>query len=803
MELASNRNPPEMFPLTWLPVVVWKHRCIRATKTDNKGPTMSMRTIGRPSGRATFITAGLALVLAACSGGQSASEASSLQLVSTSGMLAEGMRGEALPPTNRGFVIRNRSDETLDWEVEVDSDWLRVPGENGSLAAGSELFIPVQLIEDAVFDLEPMLHRGSVTLQENEGTGAGLTVPFDLLVLPRPASFAVLDAPQFSPVGTEDGEFFPKETTWRFENDGDMTLAWGFESDADWLDVAGGRNGLLDPTDKLDLVLRVDEFIASRMGVGEHEAQVRLIDLASGEVAVEQTFNLAVSTGLTLQDGWSALRGSVGSRIVFVSASLGDDANDGLSLQTPKRTIAAGKALMRHGEPDYLLLRRGDVFNEGLGQWKTAGRSLTDRQVVSSYGPPTVRPILRTGSSGGLVTHGGGGSPPSIDNVAFMGLHFLADTHDGTGQPVGIALHQPSTNILIEDCYVERYNTGIVIQGIGGRHSNVALRRSIVADSFGVNDGNPQGLYCVNTDGFLIEECIFDTNGWQPDVPGATADIFSHNIYIDTDTSDVIVRGNIIANGASHGAQMRSGGVAHNNLFVRNSIALMMAGGSGPELNTAHAILNVIVDGKDIDAANPRGWGIDFNDIVGGEMRRNLIANNPNGHLPIPILLDGGGFGSGVHNVSIVNNIIWNWGGSVWFTGEAAELTGIEFFCNDIQNGMDNSFLVDHFTTSNVLSVTSSDNRFYSDVANSADWMHQAGINQSVPEWKHDVGDDSSTMARTDYADPDRFLADYSASLGHAATHEAFMAELRKQSRFNWRRRYTAHAVNHWFRQGF
>jgi len=364
-------------------------------------------------------------------------------------------------------------------------------------------------------------------------------------------------------------------------------------------------------------------------------------------------------------------------------------------------------------------------------------------------------------------------------------------------------LHQPSSNVLIEDCKIERYNTGLVIQAIGGRHTNVRLRRSVVIDSFAVNDGNPQGLYCVNTDGFLIEGSLFDTNGWQPSIPGATADIFSHNIYIDTDNSDVTVRGNIIANGASHGVQMRSGGVCHNNLFARNSIALMMAGGSGPQLNTAHATLNVITDGKDIDVANPRGWGIDFNDIVGGEMRRNLIANNTDGHLPIPILLDGGGFGGGVHNVTVLNNIIWNWGGSMWFTGESNELTNIDFSSNEIQNGIDGSFLVDHFTLSNHASVTSSGNKFFSDVADPDGWMHQAGLLQSVPEWKQDVGDDSSSMGRSDFFDPNRLVADYSASIGGVASHDGFMSEARKQSRVYWRRRYTAHAVNHYLRSGF
>ncbi len=73
--------------------------------------------------------------------------------------------------------------------------------------------------------------------------------------------------------------------------------------------------------------------------------------------------------------GWSAFAPSTDTRIVFVSSSQGDDALTGLSADAPKRTLAAGKAQLRHGFPDWLLLRRGDTWHESLGQWKLSGRS--------------------------------------------------------------------------------------------------------------------------------------------------------------------------------------------------------------------------------------------------------------------------------------------------------------------------------------------------------------------------------------------------------------------------------------------
>ncbi|MFN0244454.1 MAG: hypothetical protein ACKVWV_16320, partial [Planctomycetota bacterium] len=96
--------------------------------------------------------------------------------------------------------------------------------------------------------------------------------------------------------------------------------------------------------------------------------------------------------------GWTSIDASADTRRVYVSASAGDDDASGLSPSAPKRTIAAGKALLRHGFPDWLLLRRGDTWHESLGQWKKSGRSAEEPMLVMSYGDAPARPLLMTGS---------------------------------------------------------------------------------------------------------------------------------------------------------------------------------------------------------------------------------------------------------------------------------------------------------------------------------------------------------------------------------------------------------------------
>lgn len=53
------------------------------------------------------------------------------------------------------------------------------------------------------------------------------------------------------------------------------------------------------------------------------------------------------------------------------------------------------------------------------------------------------------------------------------------------------------------------------------------------------------------------------------------------------------------------------------------------------------------------------------------------------------------------------------------------------------------------------------------------------------------------------FLDPSRSVVTYNALLGNGATFEAFAAELRQQSRDNWRPEYSAEAINAYIRQGF
>jgi hypothetical protein len=510
--------------------------------------------------------------------------------------------------------------------------------------------------------------------------------------------------------------------------------------------------------------------------------------------------------------GWTEFEPSADTLQIFVSSASGSDQADGLSPATAKKTIAAGKALVRHGYPDWLRLKRGDVWPEALGQWKTSGRSADEPMVVTTYGTARARPLLHTGSGDGLWITGGGGAPPVIKHVAFVGLHFQADTFTGSGDCVGARLLLPSIDILIEDCLVEGYATNLVFQGFGGRHADFRLRRSVIVDAFAIHGSgvHPQGLYAYAVDGLLIEENVFDHNGWSETVPGAGADIFSHNLYIDNDNTGVVVRRNIIANASSHGLQLRPGGQATDNLFVRNSIALSVGGGNNPEPGgvLAEVRKNVILDAKDISAGQPRGWGMWFGNIAAAEVAQNVIANNALGTQPLGIALDGAYVGdvgpsAGVHNVVLAANIVFDWGWSLVVVGDGQQVTRVTMLANDLQDATHPAPLIFHDQPATLGAFSSAANRFFAVLLPDPEWTQIGPVAVPINQWTNLIGDSTSVSAQAAYADPHRSIASYQASLGKLPSLSAFLAEARKQGAASWRPEYTAANVNQYIRAGF
>lgn len=443
--------------------------------------------------------------------------------------------------------------------------------------------------------------------------------------------------------------------------------------------------------------------------------------------------------------GWTDITASADSRIVYVS-STGSDANSGLSSALPKATIAAGYALLRTGYPDQLLLKKGDSWSESLS-WGKSGRSAQEPILLGAYGTgarPSIRP---TSGNHGNLTY----SSTAINYVAFIGVEFYARTrdpgvggYDGSTATIGILYTTPGNGFLLEDCAIKFFGTNLSFGGRGpGAQglTNVVIRRNVIVDAYSLS-GHSQGILAGETDGITIIENILDHNGWN-DTAGAVKTIFNQTIYLHESnlSENILIRGNIITRGSSHGVQFRRGGTARENLVVDCAIGIQPGGGDTPIAGgvVGDVIDNVILESGDIGAA-PRGTGI----ILKSNVRDTVVSGNLISDDQSAALYGNGiQVESGVVRTALNDNIIWDWANPT-----------------DIQAGA---------------SITTSGNYYGS----------RGGANTPG------------------YSAPTRNLAGYSLSLSLAETNAAFLTAARGQSRDAWDADLTAAAANEWIRDGF
>ena len=493
-----------------------------------------------------------------------------------------------------------------------------------------------------------------------------------------------------------------------------------------------------------------------------------------------------------------------GTCVVYVSSSQGNDATcapvtAASTSFTPCKTLDQGVSLLRSGYPDWLLLKKGDTFmpdsnGNSFGVFSKSGESASEPMVISSYDPsqpgvvdPYVagaRPLIESSSNGGTVgaafvtLNGAGG-----DYIAMVGLEFYNYTADPSNPNYnssswsdvsGVYLLNEMNWWLMEDCKFSFYGDDIAINiafapGVEylANPSSVApvenptatftLRRSIIADAYSNNAGIfSEGFYEDGMPNLVFQDNTFDHDGWNATVPGATATIFTRNIYIQanepsisgTSNPTLLYTDNISTQSGSEGAHFRYGGVITDNLWAYDAEGFDVGCTTSQEtycipIYSATVTNNVIQDSTDInnDAVNyPRGYGFIFynSDGTGVQFTNNVISQYASG-APWGAAIDMDGETSGV---VATNNVIYDWANAYSDQGT-----------NDI-------------TSPNAVDLT--------------------GTNSEG------------------YPDPNRTIATYdSAVLGGPGTFADFIAKADDQSKSIWNPALTADAVNNYIRAGF
>lgn len=454
-------------------------------------------------------------------------------------------------------------------------------------------------------------------------------------------------------------------------------------------------------------------------------------------------------------NGFTVLNITVGvSRTIYVSSSTGSDANDGLSVGSPKATIAAGYALLRDGFPDWILLKRGDTFALTADQRTSkVGLSESEKQVWTAYGEGE-RPIITR-----RLWYGEG--VKSCDHLAITDIHFYEPRNDpdspaylgGAITRFGLQiLASSSDDLLIENCKFSYCSSQLQIQGTAGsRMNNVTVRRNIFYR------GTEFGALINQTDNLLCEENIFDQNGWL------RRTVQLHNLYLK-ETAYANVRNNMFSRGGAMGLKFSSDYVdgavdfnIENNCFWRCWVGLGHS--AGPQYNAlvdfSHkrgVVYNNTFEkvGKTIpyNSTNTQAIGMNIGNCFDCRFEANIFAHNDE------ILSGGAIFNfslSGTErneNITAIDNVVWNW--------------------LSTRYNQDGVYMQDPGGVINFVQIN------------------------NLPE------------VDVNYSDPSRSLLTYAQSIGLASSdEEAFMSNACAMDRTTWDDRYSANAVNSYIRIGF
>ena len=479
---------------------------------------------------------------------------------------------------------------------------------------------------------------------------------------------------------------------------------------------------------------------------------------------------------MELDDGWTVFEASDDTRIVYVSQSLGDDAWDGSAPQPgvagvgPVRSLAAGMSMIRSTSADWLLLRRGDVWEEGFGTWTASGRSPDELTVIASYGDSTLAPVIH----GDLFLAGEEGTTGGPDNVAITHLRF---------ETAGVS-SLSGNNILVEGCHFARGPGGVVVEGADFKQ-DWSIRRNTLDQT------SSNAIYINGVTGVLLEGNVI----YRP-----AQDEANHAMYITRrGNSGVEVRDNLIFMGKSTGnaIMMRPGGIAAGNVVVDFgwsgvSVGACDDGDGGPCFDPVDAVVtgNVFLEGH-----ASIGTAIALSDgfvLPGAVITDNIVAASSGEAFNALSMV------SGVDGLILEDNIFYN-ATSVGVFGANRDM---QWRNNVWKNNQHDLPLVSIFNAQSAEGLVAEGNTFFASARAPDRWFALPTGDGGVADWQAFSGE--VAVARDPrWLDETRSLPSYSEAMGADAHSEAFFLEALGQRKFGYRSELGAPAVVAYLREGY
>jgi len=385
------------------------------------------------------------------------------------------------------------------------------------------------------------------------------------------------------------------------------------------LDVVKGEQAAGWATGQSHYMLATDEDDRVEVETGDNHTKVYVTGSSKGLSLAD----IARMEGLSVDriDGdWLEANGRYGQ-----SEDLALDQQAGMELWreiTPRNSVTS----------NHLLLERGYEYGD-LGRVLEKG----------TYGEDELKPIY--------IGAWGEGDDPMITGK------FRQDG-DGTTNLVvqdiefaeGLTFSIGGGNLLFDDISVTSGGSMVIMH-----QDSVTIRDSEFidasraapknGDTWDPMDDRKQALFGNFNDGMLIEGNFFDLNGWEVGYnengtgPYQPPSMFSHNMYLGADNTDMTLRDTISMRASSFGANVRSGGFFEDNVLIDNNAGFNNRGGdyqgAGPVGEYALYTDNVITSGayKDAEMIGGRAWGMrdsgEMSTLVDNIITHMADPNNP------------------------------------------------------------------------------------------------------------------------------------------------------------------------------
>lgn len=460
-------------------------------------------------------------------------------------------------------------------------------------------------------------------------------------------------------------------------------------------------------------------------------------------------------------NGWSILNPSSDSRIIYVSSTEGNDATAqnytvaqvGSDPRHPAvsinayETLAAALDQMRDTYPDWILLKSGDSFPSQTIALQTVGigRNASERMVMTYYGDSPQRPVLldpdfRAYRTALVPAHGG------FHHWAIVGIEFYGESADPNSPN-----YDPST-----------FHTPSSPRFLAGGENLLIEDCKLLYCELVVNGGFNEDLQLeirwenVEIRRNLLLNTYYDNSCDERVIrPSAAFISYITNYVIEENVTDyggwdpeVPGAGRSLLN---HGLYIQH--TCDGELYLRGNILARSSA------NALQARSGGVVE-KNLAIESPAGIFV--------------AHDTPNGYGADP------GLTAVRYNVALeglwMGPCNWSSGANFGMPLHATLKAGTDIEENIIAHNQDG--------LGTVMGIEQLSQVDY--------------INNIVYDW-----DPQQDMTDPGWLDPDRSIADYNASIGGAASIDAFMNACRTRAVGTWPYAYTAYAVIDYVREGF